>query len=132
MDTVQDARTAEKRLEKMCEMCGKPFTPHKLAPWAKYCKDPECVKHRHVVRQMEFYRRRPNYTGNVGRPQTIPPEARSVELRCYYRKKGEVIPIRKRGRKNGVAPDKRSPQLEYYYKKKAGKVDGLEDKLKAI
>lgn len=122
-DATQDARTAERVLEKMCEVCGKPFAPHKLAPWAKYCKDPECVKHRHVVRQMEFYRRRPGYTGKVGRPKkptSGTSDADKQDGRAYDK------------RSNGVATDERSPQLEYYYKKKAGKVDRIEDKLKAI
>lgn len=90
-DRQQVEKQVEKPLEKMCEVCGKPFTPHKLAPWAKYCNDPECVKHRHVVRQMEFYQRRPEYTGKTGRPRKVKPEDRSEQLKYYYKKKAGKV-----------------------------------------
>lgn len=119
VEPIDVKREDRRPLEKMCEVCGKPFTPHKLAPWAKYCKDPECVKHRNVIRQMEFYRRRPEYTGKRGRPRKTPTGPKD-DKRAYDK------------RSNGVEPENRSEQLKYYYKKKAGKVDSLEGKLKNI
>ena len=97
-----------------CAACGRTFTPTTMKN--KFCTDPKCIKHRNVVRQMDYYRRRPEYTGKVGRPRTAKPKQMTGEA----------------GRPQSVNEAERSPQLKYYYKKKAGQANQTEKKLKEI
>lgn len=94
--------------QRACKACGQLFTPTTSHNY--YCDNDDCIKHRHVVRQVEYQRRH-----SSGRPAGRP--------------KGSIS---KAPRKNGVAPEARSHQLKYYYRKKAGKVTGMETKLKTI